>query len=332
MVDVYLKEIPLDSIMPDPTQPRNLAGLDELIEQVKSGDHHAKATWDTLLDLSTSILEVGLQQPIIVYPSGEPDRYIIYDGQRRWAAMTFLHRQGQGNGRILCYVRPTPKSDDDTLLGQLHTNIQREDFNVFELARSLQKVHSNLQANGGTVRLVRKDGGIETVEAKPGEPDKVIWDIIEKKMGIGHSRRYQIQAVLKFPPRIQRIAEKAALRESRLRFLIRIKDEQILETIISEIVERNLSNAQIGRRVKELQEEFASLPVAAMPKPIQIRSAIKPIRTLAREVDAVKNAPAAISAKDPRTVKSYRKLIPELRSTIRDLETILTKLEFLEAE
>lgn len=331
MPDVYLEEIPLDAIMPDPTQPRNLPSLDELVQQVESGDHRAQAIWDRLLELSASILEVGLEQPIIVYPSEERGRYILYDGQRRWMAMTLLHQQGQGNGKIQCYVRPNPKSDDDTLLSQLDTNIQREDLNVFELARSLQKVHNRLQANGGTVRLAREDGSIETMELKPGEPDDVIWVIIERRMGISRSRRYQIQAVLKLPPRIQRIAEEAALPESRLRFLVPIKDEQILETIVQEIVERNPSNAEIKRRIKELQEEIADLPAPAIPKPMQIRSAIKPIRRLAKEVVSVKDVSASISRKDPRTVESYEKLIPELRSAIRDLETVLTKLEFLEA-
>ena len=46
----------------------------------------------------------------------------------------------------------------------------------------------------------------------------------------------------------------------------------------------------------------------------------------------VQNIPGAISTKDPRTVEGYRMLIPELRSAIEDLETVLDKLEFLKRE
>jgi ParB/RepB/Spo0J family partition protein len=332
MVDAYVKEIPLSAIAADPTQPRDLPPLDELTEQVKSGDRRAQAIWNGLLELATSILEVGLQQPITVYPSEEPDRYIIYDGQRRWTAMTLLDQQGQGNGKIRCYVRPNPDSDDDSLLGQLNTNMQREDLNVFELARSLQKVHDSLQTNGGTVRLAREDGSIETLEVEPGRPDEVVWDIIEKKMGISRPRRYQIQAVLKLPPKIQRFAEKAALPESRLRYLVPIKDEEILGAIIQEMVEKNLSNAEIKGRIEELQVESMNASASAMPKPMQIRSAIKPIRRLAGDVRAIENVTAVISRKHSRTVESYSKLIPELRSAIKDLETILANLEFLEVK
>jgi ParB/RepB/Spo0J family partition protein len=330
MVDVYVKEIPLSAIAPDLTQPRDLPLLDELTEQVKSGDRRAQAIWNGLLELATSILEVGLQQPITVYPAGETDRYIIYDGQRRWTAMTLLHQQGQGNGKIRCYVRPNPNSDDDSLLGQLNTNMQREDLNVFELARSLQKVHGSLQANGGTVRLAREDGSIETLEVEPGKPDEVIWDIIERKMGISRPRRYQIQAVLKLPPKIQRFAEKAALPESRLRYLVPIKDEEILEVITQEMVEKNLSNAAIKGRIEELQAESMNASASDLPRPVQVRSAIKPISRLAKDISATRNVAAIMFDKDPRTVESYRKLLPELRSAIKDLETILTNLEFLE--
>jgi hypothetical protein len=218
------------------------------------------------------------------------------------------------------------------LLSRLNVNIQRQDFNVFELARSLKQVHDSLQANGGDVRLVREDGSIETIEVQAGAPSDAIWDVVEKKMGIGRSRRYQIQAVLKLPPHIQRIAEEAAIPESKLRFLLPIKDERILERIIQEMTGKKLSSAEIRRRIKELQAELVGLSAAAMPKPVQIRSSIKPIKKLAEKITMVQNVPAAISAKDPRTVAGYRELIPELQAAIKDLETVLTKLEFLEAE
>jgi ParB/RepB/Spo0J family partition protein len=337
MCNIKLEEIPLAAIVPDPDQPRNFPlSLAELIRQAESGDRRAKEDLDKLTDLATSILEVGLEQPITVYPSEESNEYIIYDGHRRWMAMTLLQEREQtkeeGYGKIQCYVRPVPKSDEDTLLGQLNTSTQREELNIFELARSLKHVHDNLQRSGGTARLVREDGSIETIEVRPGTSDQVIWNVVERKVGISRSRRYQIQAVLKLPPRIQDIAEKAGLPESRLRYIVPLEDEQIQDTIIHEIVEKNLSNAEIRRRIKELQEQAVELPPQAMPKPMQIRSAIKPVRRLTEELKRVRNIPEAINKKDPRTVKSYKELLPELHTTLKDLETVINELEFLEAE
>jgi len=331
MDKIELQEIPLDAIIPDPNQPRNLRySLDELIEKAKSDDHLAQGILDKLSELATSILESGLQQPITVYPSEKDGKFIIYDGHRRWLAAQLIRRQGLRNGTITCYIRSTPKSDYDTLLGQLDANIQREGFNIFELARSLQQVHKNFKKDGGVVRIIREDGSIKTIELGINEPDDIIWNAIEKKMGISRSRRYQIQAVLKLSPHIQRIAEETTLPESRLRYIIPLKDEQIQETIIREIVEKNLSNADIKKRIKELQEASVTPPDPAMPKPMRIKSAINPISRLVKEMEAVRNIPNALSAKDPRTVETYRKLIPELRSAIEDLEVVLTKLEFLE--
>ncbi len=333
MTDTYLQNIPLDTIVPDPDQPRNLyPSLSELIEKVQDGDSRAKIIFDKLMELGTSILEVGLQQPISVYPAKEKDRYVIFDGHRRWLAMVLLFQQGHGDGVIQCYVHSTAKTTDDTLLSQLNANTQREDLNVFELARSSQKLKEHLKENGGTVRLLREDGSFESVILYPTESDDKIWSIIEKKIGINRSRRYQIQSVLKLPSQIQRMAEEGALPESRLRYLVPLKDEQIQEIILKEILEKNLSNAEIKRRIKELQEEFAESPFAPMPKPMRIKSAIRPINKLARELNAVNNVPAAISAKDPRTVGGYKAVIPDLRSAIKDLEAILNKLEFLEPE
>jgi len=193
-------------------------------------------------------------------------------------------------------------------------------------------VHASLRAHGGDVRLVREDGSLETVAVRPGDPDDAIWQVVEKKIGVSRPRRYQIQAVLKLPDPIQRVAEQAGLPESKLRFLMPIKDEKVQETILREMIEAQLSNAEIARRIKELQDELVGPGAVPVPKPVQIRSSLRPIKRLAKEMQMVHNVPASISVKDPRTVEGYRQLIPELRAAILDLETVLTELEFLESE
>jgi ParB/RepB/Spo0J family partition protein len=333
MDQARLEDIRLDAIAPDPSQPRNLPlSLEELTQKTSEGDRRSLAIWNRLTDLATSIMEVGLRQPISVYPAQEDGKYIIYDGHRRWLALTLLYQQGHKEDNLApCYVRPNPASEDEVLLSRLNVNIQREDFNVFELARGMKQVYENLQARGGDVRLVREDGSIETVEVRPGEDKDAVWNVVERKMGIARSRRYQIQAVLKLPPRMQRIAEEAGLPESKLRYLLPLKDEGVLETIIQEMAGCKMSTAQLRRRIKELRHQAASSAFVAIPKPVQIRSSLKPLQKLAQELALVQNVPAAISAKDPRTVAGYRELLPELEATIADLEAVLDKLRFLDA-
>ena len=332
MPDTYLANIPLDAIVPDPTQPRSLPSLSELTALVAQGDARAQAIWEKLLELATSILDVGLLQPLTVYPADEAGKYVLYDGQRRWMAFNLLHQRGQGNGAALCQVRDRPATDDDTLLGQLNINLQRADFNVFEMARGLQQVHESLKVNGGMVRLVRPDGSIEAVTLPPDAPPDDIWRAVEAKVGIGRSRRYQIQAVLKLPARVQEIAEKAALPESRLRYLVPLKDEGVQIALAQELAERDLSNAEVKQRIQELLNAEASAPAGPMPKPNQIRSAIKPLRQLSKAIGTVQSVPGAISSKDPRTVAGYRKLLPELKASLRELEDVIAKLSFLDSE
>ena len=334
MNETRLELLALDAIAPDPDQPRKLPlSLDELTAAVEADDRRALQIWDGLSRLATSILEVGLQQPITVFPADRAGQYLIYDGHRRWLVLALLQRQGRLDSALVpCYVRSNPESDDEALLSRLNVNIQREDFNVFELARGMRQVHASLQDRGGDVRLVRADGSIETLSVQPGEPDDAVWHVVEKKMGISRPRRYQIQAVLKLPDRIQILAEQAGLPESRLRFLMPIKDEKVQETILLEMIEGQLTSVEIARRIKELQDELGGPGAVPVPKPVQVRSSIRPIKRLAEEMRMVHNVPASISVKDPRTVEGYRQLIPDLRSAILDLETVLAELEFLEGE
>jgi ParB/RepB/Spo0J family partition protein len=328
MDEITLKEIKLNQIVPDPLQPRNLPSLDTLTELEAKGDSRAKEIMDGLRDLATSILDVGLKQPISVYQSEEKNRYVLFDGHRRWMAFNILFRQGAGFETIPCHVYDTPPvTDTDNLLGQLNVNIQRRDLNVFELARSLAKIHKNLKDNGGKAKIIESDEVVQYIEVNAGEKDEVIWNIIEKRLGIGHPRRYQILAVLKLPEKIQEIAEKANLPESRIRYLIPITDQMVLEKITLEMIENDLSNAEIKQRIKELE---GTVKEQSFPKPIQIKSTLQPISKIASLINETDNISRIISMKDPRTVEGYRKLLPELKTLIQDMTVMLEKLQFLE--
>ncbi len=112
-----VREIPLEKVQPNPTQPR--------------------MTWnqETLQELAASIREHGVLQPILVRPSGET--YEIIAGERRWRASKLA-----GKETIPAIVE---RFDDATALEiALIENLQREDLSPLDEAVIYKKMTDEL--------------------------------------------------------------------------------------------------------------------------------------------------------------------------------------------
>jgi ParB family chromosome partitioning protein len=107
-------EIPLDQIVANPRQPR----------QVFDEDHMA--------ELVHSIKEVGLLQPVVVREVAK-DRYELIMGERRWRATGKAGLQTIG-----AIVRDT--SDEDLLRDALLENLHRSQLNPLEEASAYQQL------------------------------------------------------------------------------------------------------------------------------------------------------------------------------------------------
>ncbi|MEU0599670.1 ParB/RepB/Spo0J family partition protein [Streptomyces sp. NPDC006393] len=110
----HFAEIPLDSIAPNPRQPREV--FDE----------------DALAELVTSIKEVGLLQPVVVRQLG-PERYELIMGERRWRAC-----REAGLEAIPAIVRAT--DDEKLLLDALLENLHRAQLNPLEEAAAYDQL------------------------------------------------------------------------------------------------------------------------------------------------------------------------------------------------
>lgn len=110
----HFAELPLDSITPNPRQPREV--FDE----------------DALTELVTSIKEVGLLQPVVVRQTG-PQRYELIMGERRWRAC-----REAGLERIPAIVRAT--DDEKLLLDALLENLHRAQLNPLEEAAAYDQL------------------------------------------------------------------------------------------------------------------------------------------------------------------------------------------------
>jgi ParB family chromosome partitioning protein len=110
----HFAELPLDSIKPNPRQPREV--FDE----------------DALQELVTSIKEVGLLQPVVVRQLG-PARYELIMGERRWRAC-----REAGLEAIPAIVRAT--DDEKLLLDALLENLHRAQLNPLEEAAAYDQL------------------------------------------------------------------------------------------------------------------------------------------------------------------------------------------------
>jgi ParB family chromosome partitioning protein len=110
----HFAELPLDSITPNPRQPREV--FDD----------------DALAELVTSIKEVGLLQPIVVRQVG-PARYELIMGERRWRAC-----REAGLEAIPAIVRAT--DDEKLLLDALLENLHRAQLNPLEEAAAYDQL------------------------------------------------------------------------------------------------------------------------------------------------------------------------------------------------
>jgi ParB family chromosome partitioning protein len=93
---------------------------------------------EDLKDLSDSIREKGVLQPILVRPAGKPDSYEIVAGERRWRAaqLAKLHE-------VPVIVRTL--TDAQSLEIAIIENVQRADLNAIEEAAAYQDLMAKFQ-------------------------------------------------------------------------------------------------------------------------------------------------------------------------------------------
>ena len=144
-----VREIALDHITPNPSQPR--------------------VTWneDTLKELAASIKEHGVLQPILVRPAGD-DRYEIIAGERRWRASRIA-----GKETIPAIIE---RFDDSTALEiALIENLQREDLAPLDEAVIYKKMTDELgySIRGLAEKLGKDKGYVENRLRLATAPDDI---------------------------------------------------------------------------------------------------------------------------------------------------------------
>jgi ParB family transcriptional regulator, chromosome partitioning protein len=119
------QNIPVDSVVPNPQQPR--MRFDE----------------ESLASLSESIAEIGLLQPIVVRTTDTG--FVLVAGERRLRAA-----KRAGLTEIPAYVRP-PGDDPGSLIEALVENLQREDLTPLEEAAAYQQMMDEFEMTHASI-------------------------------------------------------------------------------------------------------------------------------------------------------------------------------------
>ena len=187
-----VNEVDINSIAPNPDQPRTNFKREELEE------------------LSASIQKDGLLQPILVRPL-EDGTYQIIAGERRWQASKLA-------GLQQVPIRVKEASDDKALELALIENIQRSDLNPIEEAYGYRRMMERLNMTQAEVAQAMSKGRSTVANALrllelPEEAQQLLF---EEKITAGHAR-----AILSIPTKEGRerltrklVEEKLSVREA----------------------------------------------------------------------------------------------------------------------
>ncbi len=179
-----VRNIPLERITPNPDQPR------------MNFDEHA------LAELSASIREHGVLQPILVRPTDKTQQYQLVAGERRWRAA-----REAGLREIPALIE---QLDDDTAMEiGIIENLQREDLTPLEEAMIYDRMtHEHGYSVRRLAQKLGKDKGyIENRLRLAGAPTEIKQLVSLRKDTVSHA--YELLKV-EDPKKRRRLAEQVA--------------------------------------------------------------------------------------------------------------------------
>lgn len=159
-----LREVPVESIAPNPHQPRNYF------------DEEALAT------LTASIAELGVLQPILVREIGD-DRFELIAGERRWRA---AKRAGLPSIPVVVRAVDEVLSLEQALVENLH----REDLNPLEEAAAYQQLMEDFDLTQEQVaqKVGKSRSGVANTLRLFQLPPSIQRLVAENQLAAGHAK------------------------------------------------------------------------------------------------------------------------------------------------
>lgn len=208
--------LPIDKIEPNPDQPRNQ--FDE----------------DTLQELSDSIKQYGMLQPILVTP--KDDFYEIIAGERRWRAA-----KQAGLKKIPVIIKNY--TEQEIVEISLIENIQREDLNPIEEAFAYKRL-------------------LEEFNLKQ---DEVAERVSKSRTAVTNSIR-----LLKLNEKVQQMVIDDMIQTGHARALLGIEDLEKQYNMAQKVFDEKLSVRETEKLVKKVQKEKEEVEKTKMDKQLEI--------------------------------------------------------------
>lgn len=200
--------IPIDEVRRSPRQPR--AGFDA----------------QSLQELSQSIREHGVLQPLLVTRDSDGQGFTLIAGERRLIAARLA-----GLSTVPAIVRPV--QDQQRLEITLIENLQRTDLNPLEAAEGY--------------RQLAEDFGLAH--------DEIAQKVGKSRVAVSNTLR-----LLKLPPSARDALASGAISEGHARALLSLATPQAQAAALKAIVERNLNVRQVEELVRRLGGQRRTAP------------------------------------------------------------------------
>jgi ParB family transcriptional regulator, chromosome partitioning protein len=159
---------------------------------------------DAIAQLAESIQEEGLLSPIVVRPKKDTEgSYEIVAGERRYRACKLL-----GLDEVRVIVRADLEDDLKALTAAIVENVQREDLEVFDLARAYKKLRELGHPLKEVARLAKRSNpDISNTIRLLDLPESVQLRIQRKELSPSHGKA--LLGLAEWPDELERLAEQA---------------------------------------------------------------------------------------------------------------------------
>lgn len=195
---------------------------------------------ETLLELASSIKELGVIQPITVRKI-EFNKYQLVSGERRYRASKLIGLQ-----TIPSYIRIA--NDQESLEMALVENIQRQDLDPIEIALSYQRLIDEIALTQ------------EQMSDRVGKKRSTIANYLR---------------LLKLDPIVQTGMRDGFISMGHGRAIITIEDQTKQLDVYEKIISNQLSVRQTEALVKAIQDSSSSTPAPTAETPKHIKKGIK---------------------------------------------------------
>ncbi|MDS1271467.1 ParB/RepB/Spo0J family partition protein [Lipingzhangella sp. LS1_29] len=208
----HLAEIPVASVVPNPRQPRQ--HFDD----------------EALAELTASIVEVGLLQPIVVRKRSSQEHELVM-GERRWRAS-----QEAGLDYIPAIVRDI--GNDELLRNALLENLHRQELNPLEEAAAYQQLLDDFGATH---------------------------DELARRIGRSRPHITNTLRLLNLSPPVQRRVAAGVITAGHARALLSVEDSEQQDELARRIVAEGLSVRALEELITLNQREASSTTPARSP-------------------------------------------------------------------